>query len=67
MCAGAGNPGFATTAKPDRIRGLDAGLELVDGDHELAREPSAPLTPAGPEVFRPQRSCRTVKVVLGAA
>ncbi|NEA63374.1 pyridoxal-phosphate dependent enzyme [Streptomyces sp. SID12488] len=29
---------FATVAKLDRIRALDARLELVDGDHELARE-----------------------------
>ncbi|WP_329281284.1 threonine ammonia-lyase [Streptomyces sp. NBC_01451] len=29
---------FATVAKLDRIRALGAGLELVDGDHELARE-----------------------------
>ncbi|MGW0712073.1 threonine ammonia-lyase [Streptomyces sp. NPDC002643] len=28
---------FATAAKLDRIRALDARLELVDGDHELAR------------------------------
>ncbi|MFE9292641.1 threonine ammonia-lyase [Streptomyces niveus] len=29
---------FATRAKLDRIRALGATLELVDGDHELARE-----------------------------
>ena len=29
---------FATRVKLDRIRALDARLELVDGDHELARE-----------------------------
>ncbi|TCC41931.1 threonine ammonia-lyase [Kribbella speibonae] len=29
---------FATTTKLDRIRALGAKLELVDGDHELARE-----------------------------
>ena len=29
---------FATTAKLDRIRALDARLELVEGDHETARE-----------------------------
>ncbi|MER5793808.1 pyridoxal-phosphate dependent enzyme [Streptomyces sp. NPDC001980] len=29
---------FATAAKLDRIRALGARLELVDGDHELARE-----------------------------
>ncbi|MFE2067579.1 threonine/serine dehydratase [Streptomyces sp. NPDC059467] len=31
----------ATAAKLDRIRALDARLELVDGDHELARERAA--------------------------
>ncbi|WP_033285250.1 threonine ammonia-lyase [Streptomyces sp. NRRL F-525] len=34
---------FATTAKLDRIRALGAGLELVDGDHELARERAAAI------------------------
>ncbi|MDH6221365.1 threonine ammonia-lyase [Streptomyces pseudovenezuelae] len=29
---------FATASKLDRIRALDARLELVDGDHELARD-----------------------------
>ncbi|WP_427917504.1 threonine ammonia-lyase [Streptomyces sp. cg40] len=32
---------FATAAKLDRIRALGAELELVDGDHELARERAA--------------------------
>jgi threonine dehydratase len=32
---------FATAAKLDRIRALDARLVLVDGDHELARERAA--------------------------
>ncbi|EFL27060.1 putative threonine dehydratase, PLP-dependent [Streptomyces himastatinicus ATCC 53653] len=32
---------FATVAKLDRIRALDARLELVDGDHEMARERAA--------------------------
>jgi threonine dehydratase len=32
---------FATAAKLDRIRALGAGLELVDGDHESARERAA--------------------------
>ncbi|MFE2416945.1 threonine/serine dehydratase [Streptomyces hokutonensis] len=32
---------FATAAKLDRIRALGAKLELVDGDHELARERAA--------------------------
>ncbi|NUR02792.1 MAG: pyridoxal-phosphate dependent enzyme [Streptomyces sp.] len=32
---------FATAAKLDRIRALGATLELVDGDHELARERAA--------------------------
>ncbi|GAA5022237.1 threonine ammonia-lyase [Streptomyces siamensis] len=32
---------FATVAKLDRIRALGAGLELVDGDHEMARERAA--------------------------
>ncbi|MDV9171329.1 pyridoxal-phosphate dependent enzyme [Streptomyces sp. W16] len=32
---------FATAAKLDRIRALGAGLQLVDGDHELARERAA--------------------------
>lgn len=32
---------FATAAKLDRIRALDATLELVDGDHEMARERAA--------------------------
>ncbi|MFG3257188.1 threonine/serine dehydratase [Streptomyces sp. NPDC048172] len=34
---------FATAAKLDRIRALGAGLELVDGDHERARERAAAL------------------------
>lgn len=34
---------FATRAKLDRIRALDATLELVDGDHELARERAAEI------------------------
>lgn len=34
---------FATVAKLDRIRALGAGLELVDGDHELARERAAAI------------------------
>ncbi|WP_328499997.1 pyridoxal-phosphate dependent enzyme [Streptomyces sp. NBC_00457] len=34
---------FATVAKLDRIRDLGAGLELVDGDHELARERAASI------------------------
>jgi threonine dehydratase len=34
---------FATVAKLDRIRALDARLELVDGDHELARERAAAI------------------------
>ncbi|TCC39735.1 threonine ammonia-lyase [Kribbella sindirgiensis] len=34
---------FATTAKLDRIRALGAKLELVDGDHELARERAAAI------------------------
>ncbi|WP_405843543.1 threonine/serine dehydratase [Streptomyces sp. NBC_01518] len=34
---------FATAAKLDRIRALGAGLELVDGDHELARERAAAI------------------------
>lgn len=33
----------ATRAKLDRIRTLGAGLELVDGDHELARERAAAI------------------------
>ena len=32
---------FATAAKLDRIRALGAHLQLVDGDHELARERAA--------------------------
>lgn len=32
---------YATVAKLDRIRALGARLELVDGDHELARERAA--------------------------
>ncbi|MFD4237151.1 threonine/serine dehydratase [Streptomyces sp. NPDC058542] len=32
---------FATVSKLDRIRALGAGLELVDGDHEMARERAA--------------------------
>jgi len=32
---------FATAAKLDRIRALGAALELVDGDHESARERAA--------------------------
>ncbi|MFF4112447.1 threonine/serine dehydratase [Streptomyces sp. NPDC001714] len=34
---------FATVAKLDRIRALGAGLELVDGDHEMARERAAAI------------------------
>ncbi|UGQ11799.1 pyridoxal-phosphate dependent enzyme [Yinghuangia sp. ASG 101] len=34
---------FATEAKLDRIRALGARLELVDGDHESARERAAAL------------------------
>ncbi|XUL93624.1 threonine ammonia-lyase [Streptomyces galilaeus] len=34
---------FATAVKLDRIRALGAKLELVDGDHELARERAAAL------------------------
>ncbi|WP_328557846.1 threonine ammonia-lyase [Streptomyces sp. NBC_00358] len=34
---------LATRAKLDRIRALGAGLELVDGDHELARERAAAI------------------------
>ncbi|MFG2778908.1 threonine/serine dehydratase [Streptomyces prunicolor] len=34
---------FATVAKLDRIRALGATLELVDGDHELARERAADI------------------------
>ncbi|MFJ4788278.1 threonine/serine dehydratase [Streptomyces sp. NPDC088794] len=37
---------FATAAKLDRIRALDARLELVDGDHELARERAADIARA---------------------
>jgi threonine dehydratase len=33
----------ATRAKLDRIRALGAGLELVDGDHEMARERAAAI------------------------
>ncbi|PSK93775.1 threonine dehydratase [Murinocardiopsis flavida] len=33
----------ATAAKLDRIRALDARLELVDGDHETARERAAAI------------------------
>lgn len=34
---------FATASKLDRIRALGAKLELVDGDHELARERAAAI------------------------
>jgi len=34
---------FATRAKLDRIRALGAGLELVDGGHEAARERAAAI------------------------
>lgn len=34
---------FATAAKLDRIRALGAELELVDGDHEMARERAAAI------------------------
>ncbi|WP_330290412.1 threonine ammonia-lyase [Streptomyces sp. NBC_00576] len=34
---------FATRAKLDRIRALGARLELVDGDHEMARERAAAI------------------------
>jgi len=34
---------FATVAKLDRIRALGASLELVDGDHERARERAAAI------------------------
>ncbi|ONI81571.1 threonine dehydratase [Actinosynnema sp. ALI-1.44] len=36
----------ATVAKLDRIRALEAKLELVDGDHELARERAADIARA---------------------
>ncbi|WP_089099147.1 threonine ammonia-lyase [Streptomyces hyaluromycini] len=38
---------FATAAKLDRIRALGARLELVDGDHEMARERAAALARDG--------------------
>ncbi|MFJ8007553.1 threonine ammonia-lyase [Streptomyces fagopyri] len=34
---------FATAAKLDRIRALGAGLQLVDGDHEMARDRAAAI------------------------
>jgi threonine dehydratase len=34
---------YATAAKLDRIRALGATLELVDGDHEMARERAAAI------------------------
>ncbi|MFD3842526.1 threonine/serine dehydratase [Streptomyces sp. NPDC058642] len=34
---------LATRVKLDRIRALGAGLELVDGDHEMARERAAAI------------------------
>ncbi|MET9503630.1 pyridoxal-phosphate dependent enzyme [Streptomyces sp. NPDC006622] len=34
---------FATVAKLDRIRALGASLELVNGDHEMARERAAAI------------------------
>lgn len=34
---------FATASKLDRIRALEAHLELVDGDHELARDRAAAI------------------------
>ena len=34
---------FAHAVKLDRIRALGAQLELVDGDHELARERAAAI------------------------
>jgi len=34
---------FATAAKADRIRALGARPELVDGDHEMARERAAAI------------------------
>jgi threonine dehydratase len=34
---------FATATKLDRIRAMDARLELVDGDHEVARERAAAI------------------------
>jgi len=34
---------FAPAVKLDRIRALGAGLELVDGDHERARERAAAI------------------------
>jgi threonine dehydratase len=34
---------LATAAKLDRIRALDATLELVDGDHEMARQRAAAI------------------------
>jgi len=38
---------FAPTAKLDRIRALDARLELVDGDFDMARERAADLAWSG--------------------
>ncbi len=56
---------FATAAKLDRIRALGARLELVDGDHELARERAAAI--AGYEGIRLVEDSLDLETCEGAA
>ncbi|HEY3505761.1 MAG TPA: pyridoxal-phosphate dependent enzyme [Actinocatenispora sp.] len=55
----------ATVAKLDRIRALGARLELVDGDHELARERAAAL--AEQHRIRLLEDSLDIETCLGAA
>ncbi len=56
---------FATAAKLNRIRALGARLELVDGDHELARERAAAI--AGYEGIRLVEDSLDLETCEGAA
>ena len=56
---------FATAAKLDRIRALDARLELVDGDHEMARERAAAI--AGYDGIRLLEDSLDIETCEGAA
>ncbi|MBB5983341.1 pyridoxal-phosphate dependent enzyme [Kribbella solani] len=56
---------FATPTKLDRIRALGAKLELVDGDHELARDRAAEI--AGAEGIRLLEDSLDLETCEGAA
>ncbi|MER6509459.1 pyridoxal-phosphate dependent enzyme [Nonomuraea sp. NPDC001636] len=58
-------PRSAPAAKLDRIRALDAGLELVDGDFDLARERAAAM--AGHHGIRLVEDSLDVETCEGAA